>query len=355
MSPRRQVRGFTLVELLVVIGIIALLISILLPALNRAREQANLVACASNLRQIGQMIDIYEAENHGFLPYGHAQLAGADGDEGGAFDGPWITPTWDWPDTLQRLTNRKAPGDGGTPTWFGYPAVYEQNMAIDYGAVFHDYDASGLPYDTRVCDYMADVNVLADSVCNDSYAIAHKTFSEGPPGAGFIPIRTAGSIQRSSETMMVWCGPQNISNGVECEWIGPDGPVAEQLDDGQMHFTSSGYGFHYPIPAYNAGTAGLFNTAFYTSRISLGQAPALGGAESAADNNVTIATLKKYNIDDETSGYAEYCNMRFRHMGNTTCNCLFVDGHVESRALGTVVAKDVSVNLPASFAEAPGY
>jgi prepilin-type N-terminal cleavage/methylation domain-containing protein len=63
------VKAFTLVELLVVIGIIGILVGILLPSLSRARDSANLLACQSNMRQVGSGLLGYATDHRGSLPY----------------------------------------------------------------------------------------------------------------------------------------------------------------------------------------------------------------------------------------------------------------------------------------------
>jgi prepilin-type processing-associated H-X9-DG protein/prepilin-type N-terminal cleavage/methylation domain-containing protein len=72
-DPRDAKRAFTLVELLVVIGIIALLISMLLPALRAARDASDTVACSANLRQIGLAFHMYANANNGWLPMAYDQ------------------------------------------------------------------------------------------------------------------------------------------------------------------------------------------------------------------------------------------------------------------------------------------
>ena len=85
-------RAFTLVELLVVIGIIALLISILLPSLNAARKQAQQVTCAANLRQMGLALTMYTNEWK-YFPGAH-DVASSDGTEFAV-----------WPARLRRYMN----------------------------------------------------------------------------------------------------------------------------------------------------------------------------------------------------------------------------------------------------------
>jgi prepilin-type N-terminal cleavage/methylation domain-containing protein/prepilin-type processing-associated H-X9-DG protein len=94
MYARLIRRAFTLVELLVVIGIIAVLVGILLPVLGKARQSANTVVCLSNLRQVGTALQLYIGANKGYFPGPNTTGIGLY--RGGAFGGSAESPVQDW-------------------------------------------------------------------------------------------------------------------------------------------------------------------------------------------------------------------------------------------------------------------
>jgi prepilin-type N-terminal cleavage/methylation domain-containing protein/prepilin-type processing-associated H-X9-DG protein len=158
--------GFTLVELLVVIGIIALLISILLPSLSNARRRANSVKCLSSLRQIGQGFQLYAADHKGMWPVAvHATTA-----QGGTAP-PLFTAAHGerrWPDLIAKYVsgNRSIERDQdiaqlrsnsvvwGCPEWTKsqiFDASFTDAVRVGYGmqyypTYFKDFDLDNFAF-----------------------------------------------------------------------------------------------------------------------------------------------------------------------------------------------------------------
>jgi prepilin-type N-terminal cleavage/methylation domain-containing protein len=116
----RTPRGFTLVELLVVIGIIALLVAMLMPALNKAREAARTVQCAAQLRQVGQALVNYASNSKGYFPgWSNWHIPGGDG-TGDDDPGPgWMEVLQPYlPSSKYAVYNCPAFPDGYTMNYF---------------------------------------------------------------------------------------------------------------------------------------------------------------------------------------------------------------------------------------------
>ena len=330
MSCLRRVRAFTLVELLVVIGIIALLISILLPSLTRARQMANLIYCQSNLRQIGQLMSIYASQNNGDLP------------------GAWDSTLWfTYADTLTLMTEnpqvhaQTGPGGVGTVFSSAQLAAAVNFMPVRDLPVFHDVDVPPEPWFDHATAYVVNIRATGATSLDPTQHIwdpyPSTTTPLGTLGYGMRPF---SSIHRSTDTMLAWCGACDVGSGIN---YGVRNTYPNGIDD---YFMYQGHGLSYPYPV-----SSWYTQTDYFNQISLGTTPDLiHWPDSSQSGSVTASYLKAANTEYFRSGQFngpggfDVCNMRFRHMNDTMGNFLFLDGHVESRALGTVKARDICMN-----------
>ena len=300
---RRLTAGFTLVELLVVIGIIAVLIGILLPALGRARRSAQTVKCMSNLHQIGVALTQYTVNYKGTLPYGHwnGQPNHADQDtnlDGGA--GDWTTLI------SHEMNGRLYAPDYQHATSYATDHPDSRGMFL-CPAVTIQNTTPGL-----ITHYSAHPRLMPPVNFQDQDP------QEGPAPAGknwyFEPWKLP-AIRRAQEVALVFDSSLKSDSGnITGQWGA--NVCAQNIDGGRL------------APGITNGHDTWLTTSWSMVSAAEQQSYMNGGAPV----DLTVSTDASFNKDDANN----WGNLRFRHGDNNACNVLYCDGHVAPSQLSYI-------------------
>lgn len=290
---RRNRRGFTLLELMVVITIISILAAILLPALARAREAARRIKCASNLRQMGLVFLMYANENSDMFPPAHP-------------NGRWGEAEY-WTADLA----------DGYP-----PQLYRNNYTFDMGAIYPDYftevktmvcPSSLVQYEDDITTMYCDVTMTPEHVDPSIFPLETDEWEE---------LRLRGNVQPQSDpdcmtSQMYVYLPYAVLTEEQALWLWNE--LDRLMYNGEVDFMREDL----TVPGGHAPGGGDL---YLRTRVSVGRHfiedinnP---GRTMVADSEVPVL----FDAFSESTGF-----LRLNHTEPRGGNVLFADGHVEFR------------------------